>query len=86
MGINGILSKLENLDTTITQVTGSILQCMDQVDDVCEYLPEQTAQLFYIHRLLTWLKPFQTGPLQRHSGVDVRIKSLTLGNNAICTA
>ena len=44
---------------TRPQVTGSILQCMDQVDDVREYLPDEAANLVFVRRLLTWLKPFQ---------------------------
>ena len=43
------------------QVTGDILQCMDEVDDVREYLPDNAVKLLFVYRFLKWLKTFQQG-------------------------
>ena len=44
---------------------------MDQVDDVREYLPDEASNLFFIRRLLTWLKPFQRDLQEKKPDIDV---------------
>ena len=46
---------------THAQVTGSILQCMDEVDDIQEYLPGASVKMLFFRRLLMWLERFQGG-------------------------
>ena len=67
--------KSERAARAHTQVTGSILQRMNQVDDVREYLPAQAVNLVLIHRLLMWLAPFQERAAGRRHNLPNRCKS-----------
>ena len=69
---------------TRPQVTGSILQCMDQVDDVREYLPDETPNLFFIRRLLTWLAPFQRDLPEEKPDIDVSQRVFVLDHSLFC--
>ena len=53
------------------QVNGRILECMDQNDDIREYLTDQAGMSLFIQRLLTWLKPFQGDSMERKPDIDV---------------
>ena len=69
--LEGTLSEDIFETNTHAQVTGSILQCMDQVDDIYEYLPDESVKMLFFRRLLMWLERFQGDSTEGPPDIDV---------------
>ena len=59
------------------QVTGSVLMCMTDPEDVLEYV-DSTATNFDVRRLLKWLARISENRDQRMCALDVRLNLLLL--------
>ena len=53
-------------------MTGSILQCLEEVEDVREYVSDTKVKLLSMRRLLKWLETVKRDSPEEELEVDVR--------------